>query len=445
MDLNQNEGLNRAMGATDVAVNTFNNVVGAGIFLLPALVAVSIGDAAILAYVVCGIMVYVVMLCFAEVSSRVTTTGGAYAYVEKAFGPFAGFITNSLYWFGLGIIADAAVANGMADILGTFIPSFAIPIYRGIFFFLFFGGLAFLNVRGVKQGMYAVWTGTLLKILPLILLIAVGLSGVTMRNLYWHKWPSVHNLGEASLILFFAFMGADVGLIGSGEMKNPKRTAPLGMLWGLSLVVIFYVLIQCVAQGVLGADLKNHVDAPLATVAKVIIGPWGATLLSVGAIVSIISSLCTSPVLISRLIFAASNDRLLPGFLARIHPRFATPHYAIIVYCCLDFVFSISGGFKDLVILTSAATLLIYLGVVSATIKLKLAKNAETEGIFKLPFGITIPIIAIGIIIWLLAHLSKREIIALTIFAAIAASIYLASMLIQKKVTEGKVAPEKMS
>ena len=108
-------------------------------------------------------------------------------------------------------------------------------------------------------------------------------------------------------------------------------------------------------------------------------------------------------------------------------------------------MFSISGGFKDLVILTSAATLLIYLGVVSATIKLKLAKNAETEGIFKLPFGITIPIIAIGIIIWLLAHLSKREIIALTIFAAIAASIYLASMLIQKKVTEGKVAPEKMS
>ena len=433
MDNNQSEGLKREIGVTDVAINTVNNIIGAGIFLLPALVAISIGNAAILAYLVCGIMLFAIMLCFAEASSRITVTGGAYAYIENAFGPYAGFVSNSLYWFAAGVLSDAAAANGMLDILASQFPQFAVPVYRGLFFFILFGAFAVINIRGVKQGMNVVKLGTAIKLVPLLLLVVVGSFKVKFHNLQWQGWPSIHNLGEASLILFYAFMGGEAALIMGGEMKNPKHTAPLGILFGLTLVVIFYILIQVIAQGVLGTDLQSHKDAPLAAVAQFVIGPWGATLLIVGAIVSIFANISSSPLQFPRLIFAAAEDKLLPKFLSKLHPKFATPYWAIIVYGILDLVFSVSGGFKQLVIICSASMLLIYLGVVLATIKLRLKKNTDSTGIFKMPGGSIIPIIAIIIIVWLLAHLSSVEVKGIGIFIAAVSIIYFLSQLVKKK------------
>lgn len=433
MAANQTEGLKREIGVMDVAINVVNNIVGAGIFLLPALVAISIGSAAILAYLFCAIMLFAIMLCFAEASSKVTNTGGAYAYVEAAFGPFAGFITNSFYWFGVGILGDAAVSNGMLDILSASVPQLALPVYRAIFFFIMFGGLAFVNIRGVKQGMKIIWLGTVLKLLPLLLLVAVGFFKIKIHNLQWQGLPSFQHIGDASLILFFAFMGGEAALIVGGEMKNPKRTGPLGILSGIGLVVVFYILIQVVAQGVLGADLQNHKDAPLVAVAQFVIGPWGATLLIVGAIVSIFSNVSSSPLLFPRLMFAAAEDRLLPKFLSKVHPKFATPYWAIIVYCLLDFIFSISGGFKQLVIVSSASMLLIYLGVVLATIKLRFKKDTDTAGTFKMPGGLCIPVIATLTIVWLLTHLSGEEVKAIALFVSLLIIIYVSGIFIKKK------------
>jgi basic amino acid/polyamine antiporter, APA family len=435
MDNNQNEGLRREIGVLGVAVNAVNGIVGGGIFLLPALVAAALGSAAMLAYLVCGIMLFAVMLCFAEASSRITVTGGAYAYIENAFGPFAGFIANSFFWFGYGIISDAALANGMADIFSSSIPAFSNPVFRGVFFFLMFGGLAYINIRGVKQGMKIIWVGTVLKLFPLLLLIAAGFFKIKFQNLQWEHMPSAQSLGAVCLFLFFAFQGGEVAVNVGGEMKNPKRTAPLGILSGISTVVIFYILIQLVAQGVLGADLQNHKGAPLVAVAQIVLGPWGATLITLGAIVSIFANMSSSPLLFPRVIFAAAEDKLLPKFLSKLHPKFATPYWAIIVYVIFDFIFSVSGGFKELAVISSASILLVYLGVVLATIKLRLRKNADTKGIFKIPGGLSIPVFAAVVIAWLLIHLSKNEGIAVAIFAVSLSAIYFMSQFLKRKIS----------
>jgi len=442
MDNNQNEGLKREIGVMDVAINTVNNIVGAGIFLLPALVAISIGNAAILAYLVCGIMLFAVMLCFAEASSRVTVSGGAYAYIEKAFGPFAGFVAYTLYLFGAGILTDAAIANGIVDLLSIKFQLLLIPLYRGIVFFILFGGLAVINIRGVKQGMNVIRIGTALKLVPLFLLVAIGFFKIKFHNLQWQHWPSVHNLGEACLILFFAFMGGDTALLVGGEMKNPKRTAPLGILSGLTLVILFYILIQLIAQGVLGTDLQNHKDAPLTAVALFVIGPWGATLLTIGAVISMFANISSSPFQFPRLIFAASENKLLPSFLSKIHSKFITPYWAIIIYTACDFIFSISGGFKQLVIVSSASTLIIYLGVVLAIIKMRRQKNTDTAGIFKIPGGLSVPFFAIIIICWFLMHLSSAEVKGISIFIAVVAVVYLLGWFLKKK-NLGKVSEVK--
>ncbi|MCP9764046.1 APC family permease [Lacihabitans soyangensis] len=423
MSSTNHEGLRREIGVLGLAANTLNRTIGAGIFVLPAFVASFLGETSILAYLFCGFLMMLIMLCFSEIGSKITSTGGAYAYIHAAFGPFAGFLANTMFWF-VGILADAAIANAMADMLSIYFPSFSEIIIRAIFFLFVFGSFALVNVLGVKHGDNMVKINTLIKVVPLIILIVAGFWGTSMENLKWHSLPSISKLGEASLLLFFAFAGGEASLNVSGELKNPQKVVPLGILSGMGAVVLFYILIQTVSQGVLGADLIKFKEAPLAAVANKVIGSFGSTLMLAGAVFSMFAALSGSVLSYPRVIFAGANRGWMPKIMAKVHPKFATPFVAIISYAALDFVFSISGGFKQLAIIASASLLVVYFGVVAATIKLRLQEKGKTEG-FRLPFGVGIPILAAISILWFLSNLALKEITSLVIFLGILSVLYL--------------------
>lgn len=423
MNKHQPESLPRQIGVLGLASNAINLTLGSGIFVLPAVVAASVGAASVLAYVICGGLVTLIMLCFAEVGSKVTSSGGAYAYVETAFGSFAGFLTNSLFWFGYCMMADAAIANALVDTLSVPFPIFSHFIYKAILLIILFTFFAWINIRGVKQGTRLVEINTLAKIIPLFLLIIVGIFFIKPNNLQWSDTPSIQNLGEVSLVLFFAFIGIEASLSVSGEIKNPMRTVPRGILLGLMGILLIYLSLQTVAQGVLGDQLPLEKEAPLAAVAQQLFGNWGATLILFGAAISMFGAVSGDILASPRLIYAAAKDGLLPAFFGRIHSKYITPHVAIITYAGLGLIFAISGGFQQLAILASAATLVIYLAVVIATIKLRFTEKAP-EGSFKIPGGITIPILAIFVIIWFLSHLKQQEWLALFYFLLAMALIY---------------------
>ena len=124
------EGLVRVMGTRALSLSIVNMIIGAGIFVLPGLVAALLGPAAIIAYLICSIAIALVFLCFAEAGSRVTRSGGAYAYIEDAFGPFAGFLASILLWFGWGILANAAVAIALVELLIIAFPFVTIQVPR---------------------------------------------------------------------------------------------------------------------------------------------------------------------------------------------------------------------------------------------------------------------------------------------------------------------------
>ena len=128
----QDEGLVRAIGTRVLSISIVNVVVGGGIFVLPGLVAVKLGSAAIIAYVVCSVAVALVFLCFAEIGSRITRSGGAYAYIEEAFGPFAGFIASILFWFGWSILSDAAITVAMVETIAIAFPILSETIPRAL-------------------------------------------------------------------------------------------------------------------------------------------------------------------------------------------------------------------------------------------------------------------------------------------------------------------------
>lgn len=426
-----NEGLRREIGILGLAANTLNRTIGAGIFVLPAFVASFLGETSILAYLFCGFLMMLIMLCFAEIGSKITVTGGAYAYIHAAFGPFAGFLANTMFWF-VGILADAAIANAMADTLSIYLPILSEIPFRALFFLIVFGLFTYINIRGVKHGDNVVKINTLIKLIPLVVLIFAGFFGTSIENLKWHALPTISKLGEASLLLFFAFAGGEASLNISGELKNPQKVVPFGILSGMGAVVVFYILIQTVSQGVLGEDLINQSEAPLAAVANKVIGPFGTTLMIVGAAFSMFAALSGSVLSYPRVIFAGAIKGWMPKIMAKVHPKFATPYIAIISYAVLDFIFSISGGFKELAIIASASLLTVYLGVVLSTIKLRLDENGETKG-FRLPGGITIPILAAIAIVWFLSNLAIQEVSSLAIFLIVVSVIYFLIAFIGKK------------
>jgi amino acid transporter len=409
------EGLNRAIGIKSLAASVVNLTVGAGIFALPALVAEKLGHASTVAYLICGALIFMIMMCFAEVGSQTSTSGGIYKYVESAFGPYVGFLTSNLYWFGFGMISDAAIANALFEMIVLYVPEMDTLFGRLLFFLLVFGGLAWINVRGVKYGAKVISALTLAKLLPIALLLFFGWPKIDAGNLkLWDNFEFNH-LGEACLILFFAFVGGEAALTTGGEIKNPKRSVPLGLLSGIAIVILIYLGIQVLAQGILGADLSLYKEAPLVKVATVIFGSVGPTLIVVATAMAILGAISGDILAMPRFLFASSKDKLIPDILSAIHPRFRTPYISIIAYSFLAFILSLSGSFKGLAILSSSANLITYFAVVLSLWKLKKNERLATG-----QSGIRVSVYVIPFILitmlWLLSHLSANEYGALFIF-----------------------------
>lgn len=419
------EGLERVIGVPGLAITVVNSIIGAGIFALPAIVSMQLGAFGIYAYIFGCILMATIMLCYMEIGTRVTSSGGSYAYVEAAFGNFAGFIINWLYFLGFGAIGGAAVINIFADSLSVFFPVLTNNLVRALLFFVVLGFMALLNIRGTKQSVQFLKVITVIKLVPLFAIIIFGFSHIKPSNLHWQNLPPLKTFGDTVLVLIFAISGFEGSLSVSGEIKNSRRTVPLGILLGSVLVFIIYMLIQTVTQGVLGSQISAVKDAPLAAVAEQIVGPAGATILLLAAAISCFGLNSGDILATPRLLFAGANDGMFPKFLSKVHPKYATPYMAIITYASLIFIFSVSGGFKELAILASASILLVYLAVILATIKLRTKKQEVSVKSFRIPGGLVIPFIGIAAIVWLLTSLGKWEILSTIIFISVVCVIYL--------------------
>ena len=426
------EKLVRGIGIPALTANIVSSTIGAGIFVIPAAVAKGLGSAAPLAFVCCAIAMVLFVTCFAIAGSRVSLTGGLYAYVEVAFGRYVGFLAGMLY-FLTALGAVAGVVNVLANSIALVVPFFGSPAMRIVVMFAVYAFLVAINIRGVREGAGAVTVITVAKLIPLLLFIGAGLFFVNGPNLSWSGWPGSKPLGDAVILLIFAFVGIEVALIPSGEVKNPSRTVPRSAYLALVTTTIVYILIQVVAQGTLGADLANHADAPLAESAAKFLGNVGRTVLIAGATISafgfVTSDILSSP----RMIFAFGRDGALPEFFAHVHSRYRSPDVAIITYAALAFVLSISGTFEQLAVLSNVAVLLMYL-LCCAACWFLVQRDVRSDGEpFSFPGMKIVPALAIVAIIWILAHATRREFVVTGIVLAAASILYLIRVQLRRK------------
>jgi APA family basic amino acid/polyamine antiporter len=400
-------GLVRALGVWGLAAGIVNVTVGGGIFRLPAGVAQSLGAAAPIAYVVCALAMTLVVLCIAEAGSRVALTGGPYAYVEVAFGPFVGFLAGVLLWL-VGTFALAAVATLLADAIGSLAPALGGPVARPATMFVVLAALSWVNVAGVRQGARLNTVTTVAKLLPLLLIIVVGAFAVRPENFAVVAAPAASDVARTSVLLIFAFAGIESALVPSGEVRDPARTVPRAIFIAMLGITLLYLALQLVAQGVLGAELGAQ-PTPLAEVAGRVLGPWGRSLLLVGAAVSMFGYVSGMTLAVPRALFAFGRDGFLPRALAAVHPAHRTPHVAILVQSSIVWLLAASGEFERLAVLANVSTLVLYGACCLAAWQLR-RRDVQAGGIpFRVPAPTLVVLLALVVIGAMLTSVKLEE------------------------------------
>lgn len=413
----------RAIGLPALTASIVNQTIGAGIFVLPAIVAGGLGPAAAKQATIKPITPAQTMYASGAAGSRVSLTGGLYAYIEVAFGPFVGFLSGALYWL-MASFAVASVASAFAGSIGALTSIVDNQAARGALLASLFGALAFVNVRGVRSGSRVVQVVTVAKLLPLAILVVSGIWSIDPDALRWPGPPSLAALGRTSIILIFAFAGVEIAVAPAGEIRDPTRTVPRAIFTALAITTTFYLLIQVVAQGLLGSSLTNFASAPLAEAASRVLGATGRATVLVGGAVSMFGYISGDMLGSPRVLYAFGRDGTLPEPFRRVHPVFRTPHVAIAFYAIVVATLAISGTFAQLAILANVSALTLYGTAVAAAAELQ-RRNVRSEGApLRLPGGLTIPLLAIGMIVWLLSHATRRELAVEAIVLGIAAAFY---------------------
>ncbi len=406
---NPDAKLIRAIGIPSLTANIVNTTIGASIFVLPATMAKMLGGAAPVAFIVCAIAQAIFVTCFAIAGSRVSMTGGLYAYVEVAFGRYVGFLAG-LMNCTTAILSVSAVMNVLVGAAAAFAPVLGTGIGRVLAMLVLYALLVAINVRSVRAGAGAVTFVAMIKVLPLLLFVAVGIFFIKPEALAFSTTVNGKALGDSVLLLMFAFFGIESSLTPSGEVRNPARTVPRAIYLALGITTIIYILIQLVAQGTLGgARLADNTLSPLAESAGTFLGNFGRVLLLVGATISSFGYVTSDVLNTPRTLFAFGRDGVLPRWFAHVHPRFRSPDLAIIVYGALAFALSLSSTFEGLAVMANVAALLLYILCCAAAWRLVQSDVRADGEPFAFPGATVLPFIAIALIIWILAHATRHE------------------------------------
>jgi APA family basic amino acid/polyamine antiporter len=411
------------IGQLGFAAITLNGVIGGGLFVLPALAAEKVGLFSPWLFLLCGGLFMMIVLAFARLSRLFHQTGGPSVYVNQSFGPFLGFQTGWLMYLGR-VTAMAANANLMATYLSWFFPELEPMLARAAVMSVVIGGLTAINIIGVRQGLNLIFLLTVLKLTPLALLIGAGLpqlsSSITDQTLL----PSIPVLGETVLVLFYAFVGFESGSVNAGEGQKPQRDIPLALIKTVLFTAALYFFVQWLAVSVL-PDLGNR-KQPLADVANIVLGNWGAGLIAFAAVVSIFGNLSSIMIAAPRMTFALARDGGLPRWFAAIHPQFATPTNSIILVGVLSLAMAISNTFVYLAIMSTLVRLVGYALCIASLPILERRAGLFPSGFAALK-TIAVPLAAFCLCIVLMTFASMQAWLTLLAFSAVGSGFYLAA------------------
>ncbi len=412
-------GLRRVVTRWQIVALALNDVIGSGIYLLPAAAAALLGPASVWAVLVAGGAVCLIVLCFAEASSYFDRVGGAYLYAREAFGDFIGFEVGWMTWLAR-VASVASLSAGFAQAVSYLWPEAGGGAARVVAVVGPVLILTILNMIGVQSGVRTAVALVVSKAIPLAIFLGVGIWFAESARVAAQPAGS-GRLGEAALLLLYAYAGFENTTAPAGEYKRPKRDLPFALLVHIAIITAIYAAIQWVALATL--DNAGASETPLADAARQFMGSGGGLLLTLGAVFSILGTNSNTILIGPRYLYALASDGYGPRFLARLHPKWRTPVAAIALQVAIALPLALTGTFVGLAALSVVARLATYLGTIAAIPVLRKRFASAGEG-WKLPGGYLIPAAAAAVTLVLAASATRRNLVAAAVALAVGALFY---------------------
>ena len=352
----EQQPLKRDIGFFGSAFLSFNGVVGAGIFALPAVLAARFGDFSPWLFPLFGLLVLIVAVPFARVAGHHPTSGGPVLYAA-AFGPAVSFQAGWIYYVARAT-ALAANANVLITYLATLWPPLADGVVRAATIIGVIAAITAVNVIGVKRAVRLLDALTLLKAAPLLFVAILGLVMAGGTIAAPAALPPLTELEAAALLILYAFVGFENSVVPAGETANPQRTIPRALIATIIATAMLYFLVQMAYVAVMaGADGG---DAPMVAFGTALMGPAGGLLLTATAIFSLLGNISGGMTATTRTTYAMARDGILPSWFGRVSERYATPANSILFMGGLIAVLALTGSFVWLAVVSTLARMIVY-------------------------------------------------------------------------------------
>jgi APA family basic amino acid/polyamine antiporter len=390
----ETKSLVRAIGRWSLAALMLNTVIGASIFGLPSLLAARLGGLSPAGYLVTAVGIGAIAACLAEVASQFREARGPYLYARVCFGRFTAIQIGWLTWL-TRIVAAAAAADLFVSYLSQFFPAAEAWAVRAMVLGSLIGFLAVANYVGVTSGTWLSNFFTITKVFAVVVFIAAGLMALLLR-------PAVRVIPQAMsvtsgdwlaavLLMINSFGGFEAALFLSGETRDPRKDAPIALLIALASATFLYVTVQYIVIHTL--PTATTAAKPVADAAQHFLGRFGASLIAVGALISVYGYLSANMLHTPRLTFAMGEQGDFPAFFAAVHPRFRTPYVSIVSFGVLLVIFSVAGSFQWNATLSAVSRLFIYASIAAALPMLR-RKRPDADA-FRLPVGMAFVVLAL--------------------------------------------------
>lgn len=397
-------------GFWSIVLLGINGIVGTGIFLLPNKAYAMVGTASLGVLFFDAILAICIALCFAEAASFFKRNGGPYLYAKHSLGDFAGYEVGILKWI-VTLIAWATMAVGLATVIQSAIPALVGDFYKNILATIIVGSLTILNLFGVKTSRLFNNIMTISKLLPLVLFIVIGLffiNGSNFTPTISQETLETGSLASAALLLFFAYTGFEALAVAAEDMDNPKKNLPKAIIITMVLVTIIYMAILAVCIGVMGSDLANT-KTPIQDAFMQILGPAGMYIVLIGTILSMAGINMAEAFYAPRITTALAQDGMMPTIFDKRN-RYDVPYIAAIITAALTILLTWTGSFTQLAAISAVSRFTQMVPTILAVIIFR-KKWPNKERSYKIPLGITIPIIAIVITLWMLTNATSTQLI----------------------------------
>lgn len=400
----EEKNLNKDIGLFMATMLVCGNMIGSGVFMLPATLADISGPlATIIAWILTTAGSILVAICFANLGSKYPSTGGAYQYVKEGFGEFAGFLSAWLYWNG-SWIGNAAILVTLTSYSAAVFPLLQNPVYSIIYSTAILWIVTIINIVGVKQAGKIQSFTTVFKIIFFALFIIVAFINFKPDNLIplQPAGKGLETVSVAATTTLWAFIGLESATVAAGEIKDPEKNVKKSTIYGLIIAAVIYLAISIASMGALSNDILAKSTAPLTDILTNSLGSSIGIVISIIVIISILGTTIGWILATARVSYAAGQDGVFPKIFGAVSKKYNTPVYSLVISSLLVNILLLTNYQKSMV---SAFAFITMLATLSYLPVYLLAASAEIMIMFRDEKKITIWIFIKKSIIPLLAFI----------------------------------------